>query len=246
MNIQDLIQKRAIAMGVDPAAAVAIAKIESGFNPTANQDAQTKYKGLYQLGPDEWSKYGTGDIYDPAANTDAFLKLYKDNTAQLAQNLGRQPTAAEAYLAHNQGVAGANALLSNPNQNAVDAIAQYYPNRKTAIAAIQGNGGNPNGTANDFVNFWNNKYSSVGTGPAASYQEAGSSANVAPNMPPPGTPGLLSNSANPMATPTDYLMKSGLGLLAQANPRPNPPQMPAPQIHRGQFNGFGLLGDYYG
>jgi Transglycosylase SLT domain len=251
MNIQDIIQKRAIAMGVDPTAATAIAKIESGFNPTANQNAQTKYKGLFQLGPDEWSKYGNGDIYDPTANTDAFLKLYKDNTAQLAQNLGRQPTAAEAYLAHQQGVAGANALLSNPDQNAVDAIAQYYPNRKTAIAAIQGNGGDPNGTAGDFVNFWNNKYSSVGTGPAASYQEAGApananananaSANAASDMPLPGTPGLL--SANPMSGPTAGLTQQGLSLLAQYEPQMHAPPAPAAQIHRGQFGGFtGLLG----
>jgi Transglycosylase SLT domain len=258
MNIQDLIRQRAIAAGVDPDAAVAIAKIESGFDPTSNQNASTKYKGLYQLGPDEWSQYGKGDIYDPAANADAFMALYKNNTAQLSKALGRQPTAAEAYLAHQQGPAGTAALLANPNQNAVDAIAQYYPSRNMATAAIKGNGGDPNGTAGDFVNLWNTKYgNNVGTGPAASYQEVGApnpnaqqpqnawnkmfGAPQAPNTTP--QTGLLANNQKPQ-DPGAYLSQLGLGLLAQAQPQTPMPQAPS-YIHRPQMYGnefTGLLG----
>jgi Transglycosylase SLT domain len=237
MNIQDLIRQRAIAAGVDPAAAVAIAKIESGFDPTSNQNAATKYKGLFQLGPDEWSQYGKGDIYDPTANADAFMSLYKNNVSQLTQKLGRQPTASEAYLAHQQGVSGAGALLSNPNANAVDAIAPFYDSRKTAIAAIKGNGGDPNGTAADFVNVWNNKYGgSVGTGPAAAYQEAGSSNNNTPA--PTNTPlGLLADKQSDK----DFDMASSL--LAAGAPKQTWQPMAPAQIRRPQpFAGFSFLG----
>jgi len=243
MNIQDLIRKQAIAKGVDPDAAVAIAKIESGFDPASNQNAATKYKGLFQLGPDEWSQYGKGNIYDPTANTDAFLNLYKNNTDQLAKSLGRQPTAAEAYLAHQQGVAGTSALLSNPDANAVDAIAQYYPSRKIAISAIKGNGGDPNGTAGDFVNLWNSKYgNAVGTGPAASYKEAGTAdaTTPAPTTPTtPTTPGLLSNPTNALGNP----MQLAMGLLQQPQTPAWEMQTPQTVLRRPQpFSGFSLLG----
>jgi Transglycosylase SLT domain len=246
MNIQDLIRQRAIAAGVDPDAAVAIAKIESGFDPASNQNAATRYKGLFQLGPDEWSQYGNGNIYDPTANADAFMSLYKNNVSQLAQKLGRQPTAAEAYLAHQQGVSGAGALLSNPNANAVDAIAPFYDSRKTAIAAIKGNGGDPNGTAADFVNVWNNKYAgTVGTGPAAAYQEAGSPSAATPvstqNTQGPSTPGLLSNQVAQVANPTQM----AAGLLQQSIQQQPDWEKQAPQgmIRRPQpFTGFSFLG----
>jgi hypothetical protein len=246
MDIQALIRQRAIAAGVDPSAAIAIAKIESGFDPASNMNAATKYKGLFQLGPDEWSKYGNGSdtgLYDPTANTDAFLNLYKDNTSQLAQKLGRQPTAAEAYLAHQQGVTGANALLSNPDQNAVDTIAQYYPTRKIATAAIAGNGGDPNGTAGDFVNVWNNKYgNAIGTGPATAYREAG--AATAPNATPnptntPPATGLLTNPTSALGDP----MKMAMGLLQQGQGQTPQIQMIQNLLRRPQqFSGFNFLG----
>jgi hypothetical protein len=252
MNIQDLIRKQAIAKGVDPDAAIAIAKIESGFDPASNQNAATKYKGLFQLGPDEWSQYGKGDIYDPNANTNAFLNLYKDNTAQLAQKLGRQPTAAESYLAHQQGVTGASALLTNPNSNAVDVIAPYYPSRKVAVAAIKGNGGDPNGTANDFVNVWNSKYgNAVGTGPATSYQEAGTTdtstpgnrpgdvANLGQGVQGPSASGLLSNQTATLGNP----MQMAMGLLQQPQTPAWEAQVPQAALRRPQpFTGFSFLG----
>jgi hypothetical protein len=248
MDIQALIRQRAIAAGVDPTAALAIAKIESGFDPTSNQNAATKYKGLFQLGPDEWSKYGNGDaagLYDPTANTDAFLNLYKDNSTQLAQKLGRAPTAAEAYLAHQQGVTGASALLSNPDKNAVDVLAQYYPNRKVATSAIAGNGGDPNGTAGDFVNVWNNKYgSAIGAGPATAFREAGAAppptaTPTATNAPP--ATGLLANPTAALGDP----MKMATGLLQQGQGQTPAweSQIQQTPLRRPQpFAGFSFLG----
>jgi len=176
MNIQELIRKQAIAKGVDPDAALAIAKIESGFDPFSNKDSASQHKGLYQLGTNEWAKYGNGDIYDPTANTNAFLNLYKNNAGALASILGHEPTAAETYLAHQQGVTGAGALLTNPDKNATDVLAPYYPSRRAAANVISGNGGDPNAKASDFVSLWNSKYgSAIGNGPATAYKEAGAS-----------------------------------------------------------------------
>jgi hypothetical protein len=234
MNIQELIRKQAIAKGVNPDAAVAIAKIESGFDPLSNKNSASQHKGLYQLGTNEWANYGNGDIYDPAANTNAFLDYYKNNSNALAKTLGREPTAAESYLAHQQGAAGAGALLMNPDKNAVDAIAPYYSTKKKAMDVITGNGGDPNAKASDFVNLWNSKYgSAIGNGPATSYKEAGTAdtATPAPN-------GLLAEMDK-----RDPSLEMGFGLLANSN-RPAPQiQMLQPVMRRPQpFTGFNFLG----
>ena len=57
---------------------------------------------------------GRADINDPAAQNAAVQRLTSDNRTALTQALGREPTAGELYLAHQQGAAGAIKLLSNP------------------------------------------------------------------------------------------------------------------------------------
>jgi len=238
MNIQEIIRKQAIAKGVNPDAALAIAKIESGFDPLSNKDSASQHKGLYQLGTNEWAKYGNGDIYDPTANTNAFLNYYKSNAGTLASTLGREPTAAEAYLAHQQGATGAGALLMNPDKNATDVLAPYYPSRRTAAKVISGNGGDPNAKASDFVSLWNSKYgSAIGNGPATSYREAGGTATDAPATVP-TTDGLLSQMDK-----RDPSLEMGFGLLANANRAAPQTQMLQPFTRRPQpFSGFSFLG----
>lgn len=212
MDIQELIRQRAIAAGVDPVAALTIARIESSFNPSSNMNAATQYKGLYQLGRDEWAKHGTGNIYDPAANTDAFLKLYNNNASALAKSLGRDVTPQETYLAHQQGVAGATALIKNPDMNAVDAIAPFYRDRATAISAIKGNGGDPNAPASDFANLWTTKYNKFAQGFGG---DPNAPTTVATNNTTPATPATPASPATPIAS-----AMPGMGLLSSNGAQP--------------------------
>src|ERR1700724_1141305 len=48
------------AYGLDPNTMRGIASIESGMNPNSNYNRGTQYKGLYQIGRDEWAQYGAG------------------------------------------------------------------------------------------------------------------------------------------------------------------------------------------
>jgi hypothetical protein len=252
-DILDLIRQRAAAAGVDPATALTIARIESNFDPTSNMNRATQYKGLFQLGRNEWATHGSGDIYDPTANTDAFLKLYNNNASALAKSLGRAPTPQEAYLAHQQGVTGATALLSNPDKNAVDVIAPFYKNRATALSAIKGNGGDPNGTAGDFVNAWTNKYNTYaanygggGNNTATASAPAGTGNSTLPmfaqaGMQPQVAAANTASAANSTtAQPTkDFnfagLASSGLGLMAAGAPRQTwTPSSTAPPVHQAQ------------
>lgn len=254
MDIQDLIRKRAAAAGVDPSVALRIAGIESNFDPTANMNASSQYKGLYQLGPDVWSTHGRGNIYDPASNTDAFLNLYKANSSALKDSLGRDPTPAETYLAHQQGAAGATALIQNPDKNAVDVIAPFYGSRKTAISAIKGNGGDPTGTAADFTKKWVDKFNQNGAQTPAQPQQQSSTDNLpifARQQTQDQMGGLLSSNPSDKAAElvkqnaATGLMSQGLGLMAAGAPQQTwQPGAPV-QVHRPQDMSklfYGLLG----
>jgi hypothetical protein len=58
------IRDAATAAGVDEKTMRAMASIESSMNPDSYRNRGTQYKGLYQIGHDEWARYGSGDIYN--------------------------------------------------------------------------------------------------------------------------------------------------------------------------------------
>jgi hypothetical protein len=90
------------------------ARVESSFNPSA-KNPNSSAGGLFQFIDGTAKQYGLADRYDPAQATDAAARLARDNAAILKRTLGRDPTAGELYLAHQQGAGGAVKLLSNPN-----------------------------------------------------------------------------------------------------------------------------------
>ena len=131
--------------------------IESRGNP--NAVSSTGATGLFQFTQGTAADYNLVDRNDPIASTDAAARLAAANAAGLRSALGREPNGAELYLAHQQGLGGAKALLAGGAMNVVDALLPVYKgNRARAEQAIIVNGGNVNMTAGEFANIWISKY----------------------------------------------------------------------------------------
>jgi hypothetical protein len=123
------------------------AQIESGGNPNA-QNPNSSAKGLYQFIDSTAAQYGV-DPMDPVSSTQGAARLASDNASILRTELGREPTAGELYLAHQQGAGGAAALLSNPNAPAAAVV---------GADAVRLNGGDANMTAGQFAQRWLDKF----------------------------------------------------------------------------------------
>jgi hypothetical protein len=123
-------------------------EIESSLNPNA-QNPRSSAGGLFQFIDSTARQYGLIDRFDPVQATDAAARLASDNKAILTRATGRNPSAAELYLAHQQGGTGASRLLSNPNAPA---------NTIVSTQAVRLNGGNTSMTAQEFANLWINKF----------------------------------------------------------------------------------------
>lgn len=145
--------------GIDPNTMRAIAQIESAGNPRA-QNPRSSAGGLYQFIDATANDYGLTNRFDPAQAADAGARLARDNAARLRGVLGREPTAGELYLAHQQGGGGASRLLRDRNARAVDIV---------GADAVRLNGGNMDMTAGEFANIWMRKADELaGTAPAGS------------------------------------------------------------------------------
>lgn len=160
---------QAVPGGVSPQGAARIVQIESGFRADPNPGG--KYRGYVQAGDAYWQTYGEGGSRHNLA--DSVMALMRSTAADrrtLAAGLGRDPATisdGELYLAHQQGPAGALALLRNPNMPAADALAQAYKgDRARAAQAIRMNGGDPDAPAAAFVAKWTYKFGGSGGMPA--------------------------------------------------------------------------------
>jgi hypothetical protein len=159
--VSSLIAKQAQAQGVDVNTALMIAQIENGKGDPNAKNPNSSAKGLFQFVDKTWAAEGgtAADRGDVNRQAELGIQHIKKNTQALTETLGRAPTPAEVYLAHQQGLGGAKALLSaDPNMSAVDALRRAYNGDfVTATAAIVNNGGNANMTAGEFVEKWNTK-----------------------------------------------------------------------------------------
>lgn len=120
------------------------AQIESSFDPNA-KNPNSSAGGLFQFIDSTASQYGLRNRFDPYEATDAAARLARDNAAHLRRVLGREPSGAELYLAHQQGAGGAEKLLKDPN----------------AIVGgdeIALNGGRSGMTAGAFASQWLDKF----------------------------------------------------------------------------------------
>ncbi len=165
-----LLFHQAHAQGVDPALVLGSAQIESGMG--ANPDRPgAQYKGMLQLGDQEWAAQGgtPQNRDDPAMQAILGVAQIKKTQAALGQALGRPPENWETYFAHQQGVGGLQAYLADPNRSAIDAAASTAEGRQKGRAwaqqAVIGNipadqraalGDNP--TSGQFLNAWQQRF----------------------------------------------------------------------------------------
>lgn len=174
-DIDTTIETAARQHGVDSDLLRTFARIESGGRP----DARTgSYKGLFQLSDDEFTRHGgSGDIFDPVANTNAAAIKLKAESADFARRYGHQPSAAELYMVHQQGVGGADRHFHNPDDLAWKNMAATAEGREKgerwAKRAIWGNvpddmkarfGSVDNITSRDFLEMWKGKVERLGGG----------------------------------------------------------------------------------
>jgi hypothetical protein len=128
------------------------AQIESGGDPNA-RNPNSSAGGLFQFIDSTARQYGI-DKFDPAQATDGAARLAADSAQHLRGVLGREPTAGELYLAHQQGAGGAAKLLSNPQARAADLV---------GADAVRLNGGDPaTMSAADFAGKWLGKFGEGG------------------------------------------------------------------------------------
>lgn len=152
-DIRAVIEGAAQKYGVDAGALLKIAELESSFNPRAKNPSSSA-GGLFQFIDGTARDYGLADRFDAGQASDAAARLLKDNAASLRKVLGRDPTAGELYLAHQQGAGGAAKLLRNPNARAVDVVGRD---------AVRLNGGREDMSAQEFANKWIAKASGAAT-----------------------------------------------------------------------------------
>ncbi|MEN9708097.1 MAG: hypothetical protein RIQ68_505 [Pseudomonadota bacterium] len=193
-----LFSSAANANGIDPNTLNTFAWIESGGRP----DAQTgSYRGLFQLSPAEFNKYGGGNIFDPTDNTNAAARKLAAETQSFQSTYGRAPTPADLYMVHQQGEGGYAAHAANPDapawQNMYSTAEGRQKGPEWAKQAIWGNlpddvkaqfpGGVDSLTSRQFMDLWANKVARLGgNGSQAMMPVAGgfgAPANFDPNDP---------------------------------------------------------------
>jgi hypothetical protein len=99
------------AFGLDVNFMMAVAKIESGFNPTQRTGS---YIGLFQLSKYEFGKFGSGQILNPRDNAVAAAYKILTEGVQFGWITHRTPDMSDLYLIHQQGWEGAAEHISQP------------------------------------------------------------------------------------------------------------------------------------
>lgn len=173
------------------------AHIESGGR--AGPEADTgHYKGLMQLSEDEMAREsgGQGNVYNPKDSTMAAAQIAKRNYADFKAKFNKEPTAFDLYMMHQQGPAGYEAHLRNPNQPAWQSMLStgegQSKGEQWAKAAITGNMGHINDTSQQFLQRWSDKWQRAAAGDHGAFtseQPQGQQVAQAAPAPTAGTPG---------------------------------------------------------
>lgn len=172
-DVKAAIARASTATGVDFQYLLAQARLESGLDPSARA-ATSSAAGLYQFTKGTWlqtlERHGAehglpwadaaidqGRVRDPALRGQILAlrfdpqvsalmagELAGDNAAHLTAVLGRAPNAAELYLAHFLGAAGAGKFLTALSADPGQSAAALLPEAASANRAVFfGRGGAP-------------------------------------------------------------------------------------------------------
>ena len=128
------------------------AEIESDSNPNA-QNPNSTAGGLFQFVDGTAAEYGLTNKFDPLESSIAAARLAANNQIRLEQLIGRRPTSAELYLAHQQGADGAAKLINMAKTQPTDLATSLV-----GIDEVTLNGGNEKTTVSEFVDLWKNKF----------------------------------------------------------------------------------------
>jgi hypothetical protein len=109
------IKRASDAFGLDFNFMMAVAKIESGFNPNQRTGS---YIGLFQLSLYEFGKFGFGQIRNPRDNAVAAAYKIITEGVQFEWITHRTPDMSDLYLIHQQGWEGAAEHISRPARSA--------------------------------------------------------------------------------------------------------------------------------
>ncbi|WP_375453711.1 transglycosylase SLT domain-containing protein [uncultured Methylobacterium sp.] len=137
------------------------ASIETGGRFNADAHNASGADGIFQFIPSTASAYGV-NTRDVASSTDGAARYARDNADRFRAAMGREPTAGELYLMHQQGEGGGLALLQNPDRPA---------GSLTSAKNIAANGGDPNAPASAFIAKWGSRFG--GGAPQPGAQAAG-------------------------------------------------------------------------
>lgn len=178
-RLEDTIQKASNDHGLPASTLRAFAAIESGGNPRVRTGS---YYGVYQLSHGEFRKHGgRGSILDLEENTQAAARKLRAEADEFSRQHGRQPTATELYMLHQQGVAGTAMHMENPDAPAWQNMHRTSEGQKKGPAwarlAIWGNVPQdqrvqfPDGvdgvTSRQFMQLWERKLARFGANPSA-------------------------------------------------------------------------------
>jgi Transglycosylase SLT domain len=145
-DVKSFIANASGRFGVSQKYLAATSLFESGGNVNATTGSA---QGLFQFMPGTASQYGLENPFDGQASSYAAAQLAVDNGNFLQRALGRSPSNAELYLAHQQGAGGALALLTHGSERAASVV---------GLSQVTGNGGNADMTASQFVAMLSGKY----------------------------------------------------------------------------------------
>jgi hypothetical protein len=192
-DVDGAIKNAAAEIGVDEDMLRRFAKIESSGDPSR---VKGSYKGLFQMGDGEWARFGRGDIFNASDNAMAAARKLKNEAASFKAQYGREPTAGDIYMVHQQGAGGYAKHMENPDrpawQNMLDTAEGRQKGAAWAKEAIWGNvpdhvkpkfGSVENVTSRQFTEYWKGRVdggssSVVAAGPGAATAGAAVPENV--------------------------------------------------------------------
>lgn len=184
--------------GVPASYLTTTARIENpGGNPRAVSPTGATGDFQFTGGTADAVGLDRADRTDPKQAARGAARLYLESKAELTPRLGRAPTDGEVYLAHQQGVGGATALLqADPGAKAVD----VYAAAGIPVKNLLVNGGTRDMTVGQFVNKWTSRFDQPQAQPTAAAPGGGV-------ITPPGQPGVNPNGL--VATPAAGGVPSG-------------------------------------